>query len=52
VIVTYSWADASGRRWDWSQILQLRDGMIVDMEDYGRGNPLRRKPKLLKHGRG
>jgi hypothetical protein len=33
VAVTYSWRDAEGHRHNWGQVVQLRDGMIIDMED-------------------
>jgi hypothetical protein len=31
--VTYSWLDAEGQRRTWSQVLRLRDGMIIHMQD-------------------
>jgi hypothetical protein len=50
VTVTYSWADAEGHRLEWGQILRLRDGLIIDMEDYGRGSAGRRVAKLFERG--
>ncbi|MGH3024605.1 MAG: hypothetical protein ACRDNI_13185 [Gaiellaceae bacterium] len=32
-----SWAEQSGRRQEWAQVLELRDGLIVDMQDYASG---------------
>jgi hypothetical protein len=37
VAVVFSWAEASGTRHEWAQLLHLRDGMIVDMQDYASG---------------
>lgn len=52
MIVTFSWSDAGGRRWDWGQILRLRDGKIVDMEDYARGSAFRRVAQLIERRSG
>jgi hypothetical protein len=50
VTVTYFWADAEGRRLEWGQVIRLRDGLIVDMEDHGRGSAGRRVAKLFERG--
>jgi len=34
VVVTFSWADAEGRRHRWAQALQLKHGKITDIQDY------------------
>ena len=34
IIVTHTWADKTGKRHDWAHVLKLKDGMIVDMQDY------------------
>ena len=34
VIVGFSWSDRHGKRHEWAQALQIRDGRIVDMQDY------------------
>jgi hypothetical protein len=31
----FSWADRDGVRHRWEHALRLRDGLIVDMQDYG-----------------
>jgi hypothetical protein len=35
--VGISWAERDGTRHEWAHLLRLRDGMIVDMEDYASG---------------
>jgi hypothetical protein len=51
VAVVISWADRDGTRHEWAQLLQLRDGKIIDMEDYPSGEralrALRRRWALL-----
>jgi hypothetical protein len=37
VAVVISWADRDGARHEWAQLLRVRDGLIVDMEDYAGG---------------
>jgi hypothetical protein len=37
VAVVISWADRDGDRHEWAQLLRLRDGMIIDMQDYASG---------------
>jgi ketosteroid isomerase-like protein len=32
--VAFSWSSADGRRQTWAQALRLRDGRIIDMQDY------------------
>jgi hypothetical protein len=34
VVVSFSWADKEGRRRKWAQALLLKDGKIVDMQDF------------------
>jgi hypothetical protein len=34
VIVAFSWADRTGKRHQWAQMLRLRNGRIVDLQDY------------------
>jgi hypothetical protein len=34
VVAAFSWSDSDGRRHTWAQVLKLRDGSIVDMQDY------------------
>ena len=34
VIVTLSWADKAGKRHDWAHVLKLKDGKILDIQDY------------------
>ncbi len=39
VVVAFSWADKDGQRHDWAHVLKLKNGKIVDMQDYA--NPTR-----------
>ena len=34
VVVTFSWSSGDGQRHTWAQALRLRDGKIIDMQDY------------------
>jgi len=34
IIVAVSWADKDGRRHNWAHALTLKDGKIIDMQDY------------------
>lgn len=34
VVVAFSWSDKDGQRHRWAQALRLKDGKIVDMQDY------------------
>jgi hypothetical protein len=34
VVVAFSWADGEGQRHRWAQGLRLKDGKIVEMQDY------------------
>jgi hypothetical protein len=34
VLVAYSWTDRDGGRQRWAHLLKLKDGKIVDMQDY------------------
>jgi hypothetical protein len=36
VVVAFSWADSNDKRHEWAQVLELRDGKIVDMQDYAK----------------
>ncbi len=49
--IVISWAERDGTRHEWAQLLRLRDGMIIDMEDYRSGEralrALRRRRALL-----
>jgi hypothetical protein len=35
--VVVSWAERDGTRHEWAHLLRLRDGMIIDMQDYANG---------------
>lgn len=30
----FSWSDSDGQRHQWAQVLRLKDGKIIDMQDY------------------
>ena len=51
VAVVISWAERDGTRHEWAHLLRLRDGMIIDIEDYASGKravrALRRRRALL-----
>ncbi len=34
VVVAFSWSDKDGQRHAWAHALRLRDGKIVDMQDF------------------
>ena len=34
IVAAFSWSDETGRRHAWAQALRIRDGRIVDMQDY------------------
>jgi hypothetical protein len=34
VVVAFSWSDKDGQRHQWAQALRLKDGKIIDMQDY------------------
>jgi TolB-like protein len=34
VVVAFSWSDRSDNRHDWAQVLDLKDGKIIAMQDY------------------
>ena len=36
IVVDYSWRDVDDRRHVWAHLLEVRDGRIVAMQDYGR----------------
>lgn len=39
VVVAFSWSDKGGRRHHWAQALRLRDGKVVDMQDFASPRP-------------
>jgi hypothetical protein len=47
VSVSYHWFDAEGRRLEWGQVLRLRNGTIVEMEDFASGRGARRVARLF-----
>lgn len=48
VAVLFSWADASGKRYRWGQRLRIRDGKIVDMQDFAPGRGGQRTARLFR----
>jgi hypothetical protein len=34
VVASFSWVDKSGRRHEWAHMIEIRNGRIVDMQDY------------------
>lgn len=46
-MVKYSWFDSAGHRLEWGQILRLREGKIVEMEDNASGRGGRRVARLF-----
>ena len=36
VIVAFSWSERYGRRHEWAQMLHLKDGKIIAMQDYAK----------------
>jgi hypothetical protein len=34
VVAAFSWADKDGRRHKWAQALRLKQGKIIDMQDF------------------
>ena len=38
VVVAFSWADKQGRRYGLAQVLRLRHGKIIDMQDFAHPN--------------
>jgi len=38
VVVAFSWADKEGRRYGLAQVLRLRHGKIIDMQDFAHPN--------------
>ena len=48
VAVLFSWADASGKRYRWGQGLRIRDGQIVDMQDFAPGRGGQRTARLFR----
>ena len=36
VVVAFSWSDSSDKRHEWAQVLELKDGRIIDMQDYAK----------------
>jgi hypothetical protein len=35
-VVAFSWSERNGKRHDWAQVLELRDGKIIAMQDYAK----------------
>jgi hypothetical protein len=50
VTVRYHWFDAEGRKLEWGQVLRLRDGAIVEMEDRASGRGAGRVARLFERG--
>jgi hypothetical protein len=36
VVVAFSWLDRSNNRHAWAQVVELKDGKIVSMQDYAK----------------
>jgi hypothetical protein len=36
VVVAFSWSERNGKRHAWAQVLDLKDGKIVSIQDYAR----------------
>ena len=36
VVVAFSWSDSSDKRHDWAQVLELKDGKVIDIQDYAK----------------
>jgi hypothetical protein len=49
VAVLFSWADASGKRHRWGQGLSIRDGKIVDMQDFAPRRGGHRTARLFRN---
>lgn len=41
VVVAFSWLDRSNKRHDWAQVVELKDGKIVSMQDYAKPSSAR-----------
>jgi hypothetical protein len=39
VVVEFSWSDKDGRRHRWAQALRLKDGKIIDIQDFASARP-------------
>jgi hypothetical protein len=39
VVVAFSWSDKEGHRHHWAQALRLKDGKIIDMQDFASARP-------------
>ena len=37
IAVVISWAERDGTRHEWAHVLRLRDGLIIEMDDYANG---------------
>jgi hypothetical protein len=48
VAARFSWSDASGKRHHWGQGLRIRDGKIVDMQDFAPGRGGHRTARLFR----
>ena len=36
VVVAFSWSESNDKRRDWAQLLELKDGKIIAMQDYAK----------------
>ena len=36
VVVAFSWSERNGKRHEWAQVLHLKDGRIIAMQDYAK----------------
>ena len=36
VVVAFSWSDSNDKRHDWAQVLELKDGKVIHMQDYAK----------------
>jgi hypothetical protein len=35
-VVAFSWSDRGNKRHEWAQVVELKDGKIVSMQDYAK----------------
>jgi ketosteroid isomerase-like protein len=38
VVVAFSWSEPNGKRHEWAQVLHLKDGKIIAMQDYAKAS--------------
>ena len=36
IVVAFSWSERTGKRHEWAQVLKLKDGMIIEMDDFAK----------------